>query len=133
MMRVYGFSPSGNCHKVRLACAQPDREFEWVEVDSSRAKTRTAAAGLPRLREGGHEALAVTEHHLTRAPWFTGTHCGVVDIALAANTAVAPDGGIALEGYPAILDWLASVAATPGCIAMPAPHAAARASFDVLS
>ena len=210
MIRVYGFSPSGNCHKVRLACEQLGREYEWIEVDSSRGETRTVdflarnpngrvpvielddgrvltesnailcwladgtdllphdswqraqalawlffeqyshepqiavarficgwtaadsprRADLARLRAGGHQALAVMERHLAQASWFTGAHYGVADIALSAYTAVAPEGGIALDNYPAIRDWLARVAATPGYIAMPAPDASARASID---
>ena len=45
MMRVHGFSPSGNCHKVRLLLAQlgrqEGRDYRWVEIDSSRGQTRT--------------------------------------------------------------------------------------------
>jgi glutathione S-transferase len=42
-MRVYGYSVSGNCHKVRLLLAQLGRPVEWVETDSSRGATRTPA------------------------------------------------------------------------------------------
>lgn len=38
---VYGFSASGNCHKVRLLLEQLGRECHWVEVDSSKGETRT--------------------------------------------------------------------------------------------
>ena len=45
MITVYGFSPSGNCHKVRLLLAQldrrPGRDYRWIETDSSRGETRT--------------------------------------------------------------------------------------------
>ena len=39
---VYGFSPSGNCHKVRLLLEQSGRPYRWVETDSSAGATRTA-------------------------------------------------------------------------------------------
>lgn len=42
-LTVYGFSPSGNCHKVRLLLEQLGRAYRWVEVDSSRGETRTQA------------------------------------------------------------------------------------------
>ena len=42
MMTVYGFSPSGNCHKVKLLLGQLGREYAWVETDSSNGATRTA-------------------------------------------------------------------------------------------
>jgi glutathione S-transferase len=38
---VYGFSTSGNCHKVRLLLEQLGREYAWIEVDSSKGETRT--------------------------------------------------------------------------------------------
>ena len=42
---VYGFSPSGNCHKVRLLLEQLgrrlDQDYRWVEVRSDDGSTRT--------------------------------------------------------------------------------------------
>jgi len=43
MTTVYGFSPSGNCHKVRLLLEQLGRDYDWVETDSARGATRTSA------------------------------------------------------------------------------------------
>ena len=40
MITVYGFSPSGNCHKVRLMLEQTGREYRWVETDISTGATR---------------------------------------------------------------------------------------------
>lgn len=46
MITVYGFSPSGNCHKLRMMLAhlgrRPDRDFRWIEIDSAHGATRTA-------------------------------------------------------------------------------------------
>jgi glutathione S-transferase len=215
MITLYGFSPSGNCHKVRLLLEQLGREYRWVEIDSSKGETRTpeflaknpngrvpilelddgrvlaesnailcwlaehaSASGmkflpddpwhkaqalawmffeqyshepyvavarficgwtpldsprraeLPRLRERGHQALAVMERHLATSRWFTGADYGIADIALFAYTCVADHGGIALDAYPAIRDWLARVAATPGFVPLPAPDATAQALID---
>jgi glutathione S-transferase len=47
----------------------------WTLPDSPRR------AELPRLRERGHQALAVMERHLSTRPWFTGDAYGVADIA----------------------------------------------------
>ncbi|MGH8027439.1 MAG: glutathione S-transferase family protein [Pseudoxanthomonas sp.] len=41
MITVYGYSVSGNCHKLRLLLEQLGREYRWVEVDSSQGGTRT--------------------------------------------------------------------------------------------
>ena len=214
MITVHGFSPSGNCHKVRLLLEQLgrrlDRDYRWIETDSSRGETRTPGflarnpngrvpivelddgrvlaesnailcwlgegtafvpqdswqaaqvlswlffeqyshepyiavarficcwtpldsprrAELPKLRERGHAALVVMERYLASNAWFTGADYGIADIALHAYTCVAEQGGIALEPYPAIREWLARVEATPGYVPMPAPGGAAQALID---
>ncbi len=42
MINVYGFSPSGNCHKLRLLLAHIGREHHWIETDSAHGATRTS-------------------------------------------------------------------------------------------
>lgn len=207
MITVHGFSPSGNCHKLRLLLEQLGRPYRWIETDSSAGATRTAEylaknpngkvpmlelddgrvlvesnailfwlaegsaylpddpwtraqalswmffeqyshepcvavarfvcgwtpldsprrAELPRLRERAHQALAVMEQHLRTQSWFSGDAYGIADVALFAYTHCAPDGGIALDGYPSIRAWLARVSATPRFVPMPDAPADARA------
>ncbi len=43
MIAVRGFSPSGNCHKVRLLLEQLGRPYRWIETDSANGGTRTSA------------------------------------------------------------------------------------------
>lgn len=38
---VYGYSVSGNCHKLRLLLEQLGRDYRWIETDSSKGDTRT--------------------------------------------------------------------------------------------
>lgn len=95
----------------------------WTPADSPRR------AELPRLHERGHQALAVMERHLRTAPWFSGSHYGIADIALFAYTHCAADGGFDLAAYPRLDDWLARVRATPGFVPMPANDAEAVARF----
>ena len=40
---VYGMSDSGNCYKVRLALEQLAAPYRWIEVDSTKGETRSAA------------------------------------------------------------------------------------------
>ncbi len=42
MLTLYGFSASGNCHKVRLLLEQLGRDYRWVETDSSTGETRAS-------------------------------------------------------------------------------------------
>ncbi|MBS0213972.1 MAG: glutathione S-transferase family protein [Proteobacteria bacterium] len=41
MITVYGYSPSGNTHKLRMLLSQLGREHRWVEIDIARGDTRT--------------------------------------------------------------------------------------------
>jgi glutathione S-transferase len=97
-------------HEPYLAVARFIRG--WAPADSPRR------ADLPRLRERGHQALAVMERHLQAAHWFSGPVYGIADIALFAYTHCAADGGFDLTAYPRIGAWLDRVRATPGFVAM---------------
>ena len=41
MITIYGYSPSGNCHKLRMLLAHLGREYRWIETDSPHGATRT--------------------------------------------------------------------------------------------
>ncbi|MCP5480159.1 MAG: glutathione S-transferase family protein [Spirochaetales bacterium] len=43
MLEVYGMTLSGNCYKVRLLLELINRTYKWIEVDTRRGETRTAA------------------------------------------------------------------------------------------
>jgi glutathione S-transferase len=65
------------------------------------------------------EALDCMESQLAASPaprpWIAQTaHPTIADIALYPYTRMAPMGGIDLEGYPAIGDWLVRIEALPG-------------------
>jgi glutathione S-transferase len=86
----------------------------WLPADHPRR------AELPRLVERGQQALSVIERRLSESPFMAGEAYSVADIALFAYTHCAPDGGIALDGYPAIRAWLDRVRAQPGFVPMAA-------------
>ena len=41
MLKVFGMSASGNCHKVKLLLEQLERPYQWQEVDIMTGATRT--------------------------------------------------------------------------------------------
>jgi len=41
MIAVYGYSVSGNCHKVRMLLEHLGREYRWIEIDSPKGESRT--------------------------------------------------------------------------------------------
>ena len=68
---------------------------------------------------GGKAALEAMERHLANGREFlVGDRYTIADIGLYAYTHVAPEGGFALDSYPAIRAWLERVAAQPGHIAI---------------
>jgi glutathione S-transferase len=73
---------------------------------------------LGGLLAGGNRALAVMEGRLERSPFFAGDTMSVADIALYAYTHVAGEGGFDLSAFPAVVAWLARVAADPGHVPM---------------
>lgn len=65
-------------------------------------------------RRGGTAALRAMENHLGGQRFLVAERYTIADIALFAYTHVAPEGGFALEPYPAVRAWLERVAAQPG-------------------
>jgi glutathione S-transferase len=66
----------------------------------------------------GVAALQAMEGHLAEREFFVGERYSIADIALYAYTHVAPEGGFALEDYPAVRAWLGRVEAQPGWVAI---------------
>jgi glutathione S-transferase len=71
---------------------------------------------LVEKRRNGHAALALLEQGLAGRDFLVGDRYSLADIALYAYTHVAPEGGFALDAYPAIRAWCDRVAAQPGYV-----------------
>jgi glutathione S-transferase len=95
-------------HEPNLAVAR-----FWALADI----TPTAADAEAR-RTGGERALSAMERHLAERQYLVGDRFSIADIALYAYTHVAPEGGLSLQPYPAIREWLARVCSQPGHIAI---------------
>jgi glutathione S-transferase len=83
----------------------------WAHAGNAPADAEREA----KLR-GGAAALDAMESHLATRQFFVDERYTIADIALYAYTHVAPEGGFALEPYPAIRAWIERVAAQPGHI-----------------
>jgi glutathione S-transferase len=75
-------------------------------------------AKIAEAMKKGCAALAVMERQLARTAFLAGAAYTIADIALYAYTHVAPEGGYALQAYPALRDWLARVEDQPGFVPM---------------
>lgn len=73
---------------------------------------------IPAKEAAGNAALALMDGHLAQTPFFIGDRLTLADIALYAYTHFADDGGFDLGRYPAVVDWLARVAALPGHVSI---------------
>lgn len=63
--------------------------------------------------------LAFMDDHLADRAFLAADHVTVADLACYSYVAHAPDGGVALEPYPAVRAWLARVEAQPWFKPMP--------------
>jgi glutathione S-transferase len=73
---------------------------------------------IAERRRAGERALAAMERHLADSAFLVGETFTIADISLYAYTHVADEAGIDLQDYPAIVGWLARVAAEPGHVPM---------------
>ena len=62
--------------------------------------------------------LAFMDGHLATRRFLATGHSTIADLACCAYTAHAPEGGVVLEPYPAVLTWLGRVEALPGFVPM---------------
>jgi len=70
-----------------------------LDYDTAKKKTETL--------------LSVLESLLSQRNFLAGEEITVADIACYSNIALAPEGGVSLDSYPAINAWLARIEAQP--------------------
>lgn len=80
---------------------------------------------LEECQAYGRNALAVMQGHLAGHEWLALERMTIADIACFPYVAMAPDAGIALDDYPAVVAWLGRIKARPGFIPLPAIKQAA--------
>ncbi len=103
--------------------------MQWLAVSENeilyglaraRAVTRFNRPGdLTACQELGRSGLAVLDAHLQRNLWLAADHPTLADIACYPYVALAPEGGVALDGFPSIGRWIARLQALPGYVGMP--------------
>lgn len=63
--------------------------------------------------------LPLLEQHLARHTWLAAGHPTIAECAVFPYVALAHEGGVSLDDYPAIRAWINRVKALPGFEAMP--------------
>ena len=63
-----------------------------------------------------HALLHKLEHHLAGRDWLVGAHPTIADVAIYSYVARAPEGNVALGGYPAVNAFLRRIEALPNFV-----------------
>lgn len=71
------------------------------------------------FQKRARDLFAVMEKELASQPFLAGDQPTLADIAMYTYTALAPEGGVELEPWPAICAWLTRIEALPGFVPMP--------------
>jgi len=66
-----------------------------------------------------HALLQTMDAHLATQDFLAAPHPTLADVAHYAYVAHAPEGHVALDGYPHLQAWLARIEALPGFLPMP--------------
>lgn len=77
-----------------------------------------AAIDRPVAEAATARALNVVEGRLVACDWLEGDRMTIADLACAPYLALAHQGGVALEPFPAIRAWTARIAALPDFLPM---------------
>ncbi len=88
----------------------------WLAFVGEHALSDLQKAQIACKRAAGDAALALMDEQLGRTPFLAGDELTLADIALYAYTHVAAEGGFDLDFYPAVMAWIARIAAMPNYI-----------------
>lgn len=74
---------------------------------------------LEEAQKLGRRGLEVLEGRLAGHDWLALGRCTIADVGCFPYAALAPEGGVALDAYPAVSRWIARVKRQPGFVGMP--------------
>jgi len=89
---------------------------------------KATSINLERATQKSEFILSQLNAHLAEREWLELSHPTIADIAAFPYVALAPDGKIALNGYPHVLAWIERIKQLPGFVGMigiPEPEVAA--------
>ena len=105
----------------------------WLSIAANELANGPAAARAAALFKAPNDVarahaiaqrlLVFMEGHLTGRDFLAASHPTIADLACYAYIARAPEGGVSLDGFSALGQWLARVEALPGFLPMPGPAA----------
>ncbi|MBK7464956.1 MAG: glutathione S-transferase [Betaproteobacteria bacterium] len=103
--------------------------MQWLSTSANELQNGPCAARLADkfgyaidkadTLERAARILPLIEAHLAAHQWLALGRPTIADCAVMPYVALAPEGGISLEAYPNIRQWIARIKALPGFIPMP--------------
>lgn len=103
--------------------------MQWLSTSANEIQNGPGAARLvdkfgyaidkANTLQRADRILPLIEAHLAAHQWLALGRPTIADCAVMPYVALAPEGGIALEAYPNIGQWIARIKALPGFIPMP--------------
>ena len=103
--------------------------MQWLSTSANELQNGPCAARLvdkfgyaidkANALERAARILPLIEVHLAAHQWLALGRPTIADCAVMPYVALAPEGGISLEAYPNIRQWIARIKALPGFIPMP--------------
>ena len=103
--------------------------MQWLSTSANELQNGPCAARLAdkfgyaidkaNTLERAARILPLIEAHLAAHQWLALGRPTIADCAVMPYVALAPEGGISLETYPNIRQWIARIKALPGFIPMP--------------
>ncbi|HEY4547794.1 MAG TPA: glutathione S-transferase [Pedomonas sp.] len=134
---VYVARKIGPSHWLPADPAQEAEVQRWLSVAAGKIAYGACAARLitvfgarfspDEVIGRAHATLGVIEQVLATRRWIAGTEQpSIADVALYSYIERAPEGNVALTGYPGVLAWLRQIEQLPGFI----PFARTRAGLE---
>lgn len=109
--------------------AQQGEVMQWLSTAANEIQNGPCAARLfdkfgyaldkARTLQISAAILGLLESHLSTQPWLALNRPTLAEVAVFPYVATAREGGIDLDAYPALLNWIDRVKALPGFIPMP--------------
>ncbi|WP_085317811.1 glutathione S-transferase family protein [Derxia lacustris] len=105
------------------------RVMQWLSTAANEVQHGPADARLvdkfglpldkPSTLRTSDFILPLLDRHLATRDWLELGRPTIADIAVFPYVALAPEGGVSLDGYAHINRWIARIKALPGYVAMP--------------
>ena len=118
----------GDAQWLPLEAEPLARVMQWLAVSENELLFGLARAravlrfrrpwDLDACQQLGRKGLAVLEDRLESRDWLATDNATIADIACYPYVALAPEGGLTLDDWPAVRAWLQRIAALPGHVGM---------------